>query len=125
MIEEHNKAVFRCYLEIWRTGNILEINDITSDAYIGHASAGDRDRQELAARVQAFQILFPDIVFTIEDQIAVSDKVITRITARGTHQLSGKATTLIGINISRIQEGRIVEEWPVWERLSDSYSDYQ
>jgi predicted SnoaL-like aldol condensation-catalyzing enzyme len=125
MTEEHNKAVFRRYLEIWRTGNVSEIDAIIGGGYIGHAAAGDRDRQELAARVQAFQILFPDVVFTIEDQIAVSDKVITRITARGTHQLSGKATTLIGINISRIHEGRIVEEWPVWERLSDSYSDYQ
>ncbi len=32
---------------------------------------------------------------------------------------------MIGINISRIVEGRIAEEWSVWERLADSYTEYR
>jgi ketosteroid isomerase-like protein len=123
-LEESNKAIFHRYLEFWRVGDLSRIDEIVSPTYVGHVSAGDRDQTGLVERIRAFRALFADIAFTIEDQIAADDKVITRMSARGTHQPTGTATTLIGINISRIAEQRIQEEWAVWERLVDSYQEY-
>jgi hypothetical protein len=42
--------------------------------------------------------------FTVDDQIAQGDKVVTRYTASGVHRSTG-------IIISRIADGKIVEEW--------------
>ncbi len=110
-----NKEAFRSHLHIWATGDLSAFDRIIGPDYVGHVAAGERDSAGLRARIETFRSLYPDIVFTVEDQIAVGDKVVTRMTAHGTHQPTGKATTLIGMNISRIVDGRIAEEWAVWE----------
>jgi predicted SnoaL-like aldol condensation-catalyzing enzyme len=45
------------------------------------------------------------------------EKVITRLTADVTMRDGGESVTLMGINISRIVDGKIVEEWNTWEPL--------
>src|SRR5205823_14624824 len=61
---------------------------------------------------------FPDVHFTVEDIIAEGDKVVTRLTVRGTQQgafmgipATGKQTTSTGIDINRIVDGKSVEHW--------------
>ena len=57
--------------------------------------------------------------------IAEGDKVVARLTARGTHQglfrgipPTGRVVTWTGIRIFRIAEGKIVEHWANWDDLS-------
>lgn len=118
MSAEANKSIFRSYLGIWSTGELGQIDHVIDPSYIGHVAAGDRDRAGLQARIQKFRMTFPDVAFTIEDQLADGDKVVTRLSAVGTHHDTGQATQLIGINISRIAAGKIVEEWATWEALA-------
>jgi predicted ester cyclase len=61
---------------------------------------------------------FADAEATIDDQIAEGDKVVTRWTFRSTHKgkfmgiaPTGKRVTITGINIHRIEGGKIVELW--------------
>ena len=61
---------------------------------------------------------FPDWRWDIEEMLAVDDKVITRYVARGTHRgeymgaaPTGKEVAFTGINISRLEGGKIVESW--------------
>ena len=115
---EENKAVFRRGVELWASGDLSKIDEVVDAQYIGHVAAGDRDREGLKARITAFRNIFPDVVFTIQDQLAEGDQVASRLTARGTYQASCTPTTLIGMNISRIASGKIVEEWATWETLS-------
>jgi predicted ester cyclase len=63
---------------------------------------------------------------TVEDVIAEGDKVVTRVTLRGTHQgeteefgpPTGRQVELKGITISRIEGGKIVEDWDAYDNLS-------
>ncbi len=48
-------------------------------------------------------------------QVGEGDLVTTRLTARGTLAQTGEARRLIGLNMSRIRDGQIVEEWAAWE----------
>jgi steroid delta-isomerase-like uncharacterized protein len=59
---------------------------------------------------------------TVEDQIGEGDKVVTRWTVIGTQRADlpgipnrGKSFEVGGITISRVAEGRIAEEWQVWD----------
>ena len=59
-----------------------------------------------------------DLSVAVEDLIAEGDKVVTRFTARGTHKgdlmgiaPTGKQGTVTGISISRIVNGKVVEDW--------------
>jgi predicted ester cyclase len=67
---------------------------------------------------------FPDGRWTIEDQVAEGDKVVTRWSFTGTHQgelmgiaPTGKQVTTSGMVIDRIVEGKIVEEREEWDTL--------
>lgn len=67
---------------------------------------------------------FPDIYFTIDEQIAEEDKVVTRWHVNGTHQAefagipaTGKSVTITAINIHRISADQIQEAWLNWDAL--------
>jgi predicted ester cyclase len=68
---------------------------------------------------------FPDIKLTIEEQIAEGDKVVTRTSGTGTHQgeLFGTAPTgrrvngVLGICVTRIANGKVVEDNWVYDAL--------
>lgn len=68
---------------------------------------------------------FPDGQVTVEDLLADGDKVVARISLRGTHQgafrgiaPTGKPITLMGIHIFRIANGKAVEHWGLMDRLA-------
>lgn len=59
----------------------------------------------------------------VEDQIAEGDIVVTRWTARGSHQgeylgvlPTGRQVTIHGVDIDRIAGGRIVESWDLFDQ---------
>lgn len=67
---------------------------------------------------------FPDLNNTIESQISEREIVVTRGTTRGTHQGSfgqlaptGKSVAVPWVIITRIQDGRIVEDWEIYDDL--------
>lgn len=67
----------------------------------------------------------PDGSHTIEDMIAEGDKVVVRVTGRGTHtgELMGIAPTgkqlmMTGIAIYRLEDEKIVERWAEHDLLS-------
>jgi predicted ester cyclase len=67
---------------------------------------------------------FPDLRVTIEDMIAEGDKVVIRFTTHGTQQgalgsipPTGKQVAVPTIEITRIADGKIVEDWGLDDRL--------
>jgi steroid delta-isomerase-like uncharacterized protein len=60
---------------------------------------------------------FPDIIYSIEELIAVEDRVISRFIVRGTHEgeyqgipATGNKIEVSGIMMTRIENGKIVED---------------
>jgi len=61
---------------------------------------------------------FPDVLFSIEDQVAEEDLVVTRGIASSTHQgdlmglaPTGNRVTVVGTSVERIVDGQIEETW--------------
>jgi steroid delta-isomerase-like uncharacterized protein len=74
--------------------------------------------------VTTYLTAFPDGKITIDDQLAEGDLVTSRWTGRGIHQgdlmgipPTGKQVTVTGITISRVKDGKVVEEWTNWDTL--------
>lgn len=114
MSQHANKELFRRYVDIWETGNLDKLASVIHDSYVGHASWGDRDREDLRQRVAAFREKYPNVRFTIHDQLVEGDRVASRLTAAATAD-GGEEVVLYGLNISRIADGRVIEEWMAWE----------
>jgi ketosteroid isomerase-like protein len=92
------------------TGDLSEFDRVIAADYLGHVAAGARDRDGLRSRLAPFRAPYPDVVFNVEDQLVSGEKVVTRLRARATSAVDGAPKEMIGINISRVAEGRIAEE---------------
>jgi serine phosphatase RsbU (regulator of sigma subunit) len=129
MVEEVNKAIFRRYVEeVTNRGN-LELADEIFDRYLAHQPGGlvlERGPEDVKRFNGEFRSAFHNFRLSIDDQIAEGDKVVSRITVRGTHQRefrgmapTGKEIELKGITIFRFSpEGKVVETWDSYDQLS-------
>lgn len=119
---ERNKAlVCRFSEEVWNNGNLDVVYEIFADNYVrhdlrpGNPPPGPEGQKRIAAD---FRAAFPDIHTTIDFVIAEGNMVVTRWTAEGTHTgqwanvpPTGKRARLTGVNIFRIENGKVVELW--------------
>jgi steroid delta-isomerase-like uncharacterized protein len=127
-MSEENKAVARREIEeIFAQGNLDAAEEIYAPDYVGHDPASGEIRGIEGAKQYAatFRQAFPDLQPTLEDQIAEGDKVVSRFSARGTHQgetedfgpPTGNQVEITGITIERFADGKIVEEWINYDAL--------
>ena len=126
-MSEQNKAIARRgYKEIWSKGDLAVVDEIYAPNVVLHdpSAPGVQGHEGIKQLVTMNRTAFPDLHFTIEDQIAEGDKVVTRWMAGGTHQgefngipATGRKGSVTGITISRIAGGKIVEENTNWDTL--------
>ena len=127
-MSEQNKATARRALEEIETqGDIEAIKEVFTPDYRGHDPVNEEDtrgHEGLLEEASAYRAAFPDLRYTVEDQLAEGDMVASRWTARGTHrgELMGIAPTgnefeVTGITIHRFAEGKIQEEWWNWDAM--------
>ncbi len=129
MSAENNKMIVRrWYQEVLSEKNIALIASLFSKTYTHHEEivpgGWPRGTAGAEALAQTYHTASSDIQYTIEDQMADGDKVITRWTARGTHTGnflnapgSGRKYTITGISIERIEDGKIAETWSNWDLM--------
>ncbi len=125
MSTEQNKANYRRFIEdAWNKGNLGVIEEIASPNVIFHSPRGTPPGWESAKQIIAsFRTAFPDVCITVEDQIAESDRTVTRLTITGTHRgpfqsrlktimPTGKTISVQVIDIFRHDaNGKLAECW--------------
>ena len=62
-----------------------------------------------------YRALFDDLAFEVVDQVAEGDRVASRFVLTGSNR--GREVRLWGITISRLRDGRIVEDWSAFDSL--------
>jgi steroid delta-isomerase-like uncharacterized protein len=116
MSTEANKAIVRRFIDGLNQGNLAIGEELLAEdvqRYLpGSAKPVGRTGSQ-KAEVQ-FYAAFPDMQSTIEELLADGDRVVVRLTVRGTHQgpfqgiaPTGRAITLTEIFIARIRDDRI------------------
>ena len=119
-VEEDNKALVRRFTEeVINQGNLDVADELLAPNFVDHdvipgKVGGIEDVKRWIAERRAS---FSDLHFSIEEQIAEGDKVVSRIISSGTHDQneyrglapSGARITMETVNIYRVVEGKIVE----------------
>ena len=124
-MSEENKALARRSWEIVANPDLID--DVYAADLVWHEP--DQDVQGLEEAKQflgMYKTAFPDLHATVEDVIAEGEKVVTRVTVRGTHQgeieefgpPTGKQVEIKDITIHSIEGGKIVEESERYDNLS-------
>lgn len=117
-----NKAIVRRFFEdAVNNRNMAAVDELIAPNYVEHEGpigqppGIDGFKQFIGMVATAF----PDVQVTIEDLIAEADKVVARVTVRGTHTgvlmgtipPTGRHATWTGIDIFQIADGKIVGRW--------------
>jgi predicted ester cyclase len=112
-----------------RQGDLDAMEQMMAPDFVDHtlAPGQESDREGYKRQVAGYAAAFSDLTYTIEDQVAGGDKIVTRFIVRGTHDRrefmgvapTGREVTNIAIAIHRISEGKIAEEWGVGTSISE------
>ena len=126
MSESNKQLARKSFEEPWNQGNFESITELYADDLTAHGLGVDVPPgvEGLKQFITIYRTAFPDVQFTIDDQIAETDKVATRWTATGTHkgpmlgvEPTGDQVTVTGMVIDRIDNGKIVETWYNFDAL--------
>jgi serine phosphatase RsbU (regulator of sigma subunit)/predicted ester cyclase len=118
---DENRALVRRFLEAMDEGNLDAMKEMMAPDFIDRSvlPGEESDREGYLRGVAEEDATFTITSFTIEDQIAEGDKVVTRYKSHGSHDRgevmglapTGKEFEVTGTIVHRISEGKIAEEW--------------
>ena len=122
MSAEQNKALVRHMVEeMFNQGNIQRADDFLAPNFVEHEELPGgipRNREGVKQLTAMLRSAFPDFKATIEDTVAEGEKVVIRMTWRGTHKgefmgvpPTGRQVSFGVIDIIRIAGGKFVEHW--------------
>ena len=111
----------------WQQGNAALIDELHSADFVDRAAAGRApDREGFKQGIVKLYTAFPDFHAVVEDLVVDVPRqtVAVRWTARGTHRgaylgvpATGRVIRFQGIEIIRVEAGRIAERWGEWDGL--------
>src|SRR4028119_403429 len=128
-MSEENKAIARRALEevFSGQGDLDVADELFAPNYVGHDPASPEDirgPEGVKEFASMYRNAFPDVLMSVEDQVAEGDKVVTRWIASGTHQgdmmgiaPTGNRVTVAGTSVERIVDGKIEETWDNYDAL--------
>ena len=105
-------------------GRVDLVDELCTEQYVDHDPLqGDRGRDDVKQTIASYREAFPDLAFTIEDVLAVDDKVVVRWRAEGTFEnafmgqepTGEKGEPVGGIVIDRYEDGMVAESWTQWD----------
>ncbi len=125
------KAIARRFREdLWNSGDLSIADEILHRDCLIHARVPfqtdfARGPEALGQLVLFYHLAFSEVRVTAEQIIAEADMVVVRWSARGrnTGDLlglppTGREASTSGVDVLRIEDGKIVEGWVSWDVLS-------
>ena len=116
---EENKKLFKRREQMWNSGDMDLVDQVFASDYVGHTPHREIHGSEgLKVFVRQMHEAFPDFSLTYDPVVASEDHVAVMVTVRGTHEGSfggveptGKEVEFTGTIISRVEGGKVIEEW--------------
>ena len=123
--QEKNKNVARNFFEeVLSQGQLDKYGEFHSKDYVGHAGDRTFTLEEDLAYARGERKALPDMSFRVNRMIAEGDLVAVHITVTGTNTqagmgfpATGKKISADGVTIFRFKDGKICEEWNVFDML--------
>ncbi|MGH2452823.1 MAG: ester cyclase [bacterium] len=124
--EKENKAIGRRVVDALNSGNLTAIDEVFAPGYVDRNPfpGATPDWDGLKKSLTEFRVAFPDFRYTIEDEIVADDKLVHRLTGKGTQKgefqgvpATGKTATWSELHIARIVNGKVVEHWGITDQL--------
>ena len=116
----------RIWIESLNRGNVSSAEDVfTSDCVVHMTGVAEpiRGIGPWKDLIGGLLRAFPDLHFSVEDQLIQGDRVAFRWRATGTHTgplgaapPTGKTVVLDGLIMDRMTDGKVRERWEQWDQ---------
>ncbi|HVO78987.1 MAG TPA: ester cyclase [Candidatus Bathyarchaeia archaeon] len=121
-----NKSVAGAFFEqVLSQGQLEHYPDSHAGNFVAHGAERDYSLAEDMAAAKEERTAMPDMRVKVNEVVAERDLVSVFWTATGTNThegmgfpASGKRITVNGMTLFRFRDGKIVEEWSVFDMLS-------
>lgn len=120
-IERNKELARRYYAELWEQGRLDLAEELVAPNHIDHnppIAGHGHGREDVVHHISVFREAFPDLQMSIDELVAEGDRVVERVTMRGTHlgpflgiAPTGKYVEVTGVNVCRIENGKVAERW--------------
>ncbi len=123
--EKMIELTYTC-LDIWSSGNLSLVNEVYSQEMIRHWVGGDEivGIDAYIEEIKKFKTAFPDMHFEVNNLFVRGEKVYYELIMYATHTgvfgdvpPTGKKVIWDILEIDRIVDGKIVEEWGYSDKL--------
>jgi predicted ester cyclase len=118
----NKELVRRFYREVYGDWNMAMVDEVVSPRFMSHdwPKDGGSGPQVFRNYYTFIRSVVPDARYEVDDLLAEDDRVMVRWRMLGTHQgeyqgiaPTGRAITLKGVAIYRLEGGKMVERWVV------------
>ena len=118
----NKELVRRFYNEVFGNWNLALVDSVVSPQFRSHdwPEGGPTGPDAFRAYYSSIRSAVPDGRYEVDDLIAEGDRVVVRWRLLGTHQgefqgiaPTGRAITLKGVAIYRVEDGKLMERWVV------------
>jgi steroid delta-isomerase-like uncharacterized protein len=121
MSTEANKAAARRLIdEVLNGANPAVLDELVAPEVVHHSLPPGMPQgiESYRALTAGYRVAFPDVQATIEELVAEGDRVVVRMTSRGTQQgeflgipPTGKRIEASSLALLRFANGKLAEEW--------------
>jgi steroid delta-isomerase-like uncharacterized protein len=132
MTNTDNSVIVRSFFEKLWNDRRIELADqlINPECHTHQLQSGapviatPRGPDAIKAHVREWLNGFPDLKFTIEQQVSEDERVASQVVMTGTHKgpwlgipPTGRTVSIRMMTIHRIRQGKIIEDWVLVESL--------
>lgn len=122
-IDENTAVVLRFWEGCWNHHDVRALLETHHETFAQNGVAiGIKGFSEL---LEGFFASFPDVQVTIDDVLAVGDKVLTRVTYSGTQagsyegiEPSGRGFRVGALELFLLLDGRVIHHWHEMDHLA-------
>lgn len=126
MTETTRQTIQRFIDEVINQQNLDAIDDLVHPAYeLRSPDRQVRGRAALREFLSAYHEAFPDLRITINDLVCAADRAVLIFTLTASQQgdfmglaATGRKISIDGMICSRVDNGRIIEEWELLDQLT-------
>lgn len=123
--EETMRDLFDRWERVWHEGQYDLVAGCAQPNYIRHDETGDRTvtREAYAAEIAKARQERPHLRFVVYDHRFEGDRAWFRFTFKWTDSKTGETRTRAGMQVYRIEAGKLAETWLMLQPLGSAWTD--
>jgi len=121
-MSNRREELLNAWNRAWGDGDVAAFEQIITPGYLRHSKSGSEDSTSVVETIKATHEAFPDFSTDILHIVEDGETAAIHWRSQGTHQGSfmdvpatGRSITVTGASFLRFENGKIAEEFVVWD----------